>query len=60
MLSENDGALMALRQRVQNTRKCVEDCIVELEDVLAGDAGDETLQQVILDLKRVTDFILGE
>jgi hypothetical protein len=54
------SAFLALRERVQNTRKRIEDCVEELEDVLCGDAGDAALEQVILDLKGINDFILGD
>jgi hypothetical protein len=65
MLTENDAALAALRQRVRFATGRMEDVISALEEVVrdrggvSQDARDD-IEEQILALKYTVDFTLGE
>ena len=64
MLNDSDANLMALRQRVAISRKRIEDCIFGLDDLVPDlirlPQEHDRLTSVILELKYINDFILGE
>lgn len=68
MLTTSDANLLALRQTVQHVRQRIAGCVNTLEDLIAGPpftlpsglGAKDKVEDVILDLKYVIDFYIGE